>query len=146
MIYGNNHNDKKLKAEINELVGQPFGFLERLKLGGNGSPRIGIVDLSPALKEKFGESSERKFINIELRDKGILVYFRNHVNNYVWPIPFYHLSIFQSGTFNLHAHGLFLKLDTNASKDKFIGKMMDAKTAYGKKFSNQLGEVNQDLS
>ncbi len=133
MIYGNNHNDKKQRAEINELVGIPYGFIERLKLGGNGSPRLSVDEYSPQLKLQFGESAERKFINIELRKKGILIYFRNHVNNYVWPIPYYQLSIFQSGTFNIHAHGLFIKihLDTNSrSSNIFIKKMLKAKAEF----------------
>lgn len=127
MIFGNNHNDRKIKEAINEAVGEPYSLLERVRLGGNGSPRLSVKSYSEKLNAHFGEGSERKFVNIELRRKGVLVYIKNHINNYVWSIPYHQLSLFKSGTFNIHAEGHFIKIELenqHPSVQKFTKKLL----------------------
>ena len=59
---------------------------------------------SEKLAQCFGKSQDIKFVIIELRKKGIIVHIRNAVNNYVWLIPFHHLSIFKSDLLSIQRH------------------------------------------
>lgn len=133
MVYGNNNPSKEQIQEINELVGKPYGLGQRLKMGGNGSPRLIVEHYSPQLKKHFGENLSRKFANIEIRERGILIYFRNNVNDYVWPIPYYHLTIYKSENWSVHSQGLFLRMELDKGGTrikKFFRKLMDKRSDY----------------
>lgn len=127
MIFLNNHNDKDIRDEINAMVGHPYSFMERLKMGGNGCSRLYVEEYSPKFSKHFGESQDRKTINIELRENGILVYINNKVNNYVWVIPYYRLNIYQTKTFSIYADGAFIKVKKDSvfpMNKKFVDKLM----------------------
>ena len=80
-------------------------------MGGVGSGKLIVFSASEALNKCFGNSQDIKFVIIELRKKGIIVHIRNSVNNYVWLIPFHHLSIFKSDLLSIHGAGQFIKID-----------------------------------
>lgn len=118
---------------IRELIGLPFSWKKRFKDCPIGSPRLDVAEFSPHFSKHFGNRVDQKFISIERREKGILVYIRNPLNNYVWAIPYYQLSLFKSDTFNLHANGLFVRVKIAGAKPsvkKFLDKMMEARIAF----------------
>lgn len=133
MVYHNNKNSREQKDKIDAALGRTFNLVENFSMGGKGSPRILVRDAHPKLLPMLGHGSDQRFVNIELRPKGILVFFRNHVNDFVWPIPYYQLSLFAADTFNLHAHGLFLRLARGEKKgglERFYRKLMEQRSAY----------------
>lgn len=88
--------NKDVEKEIEELVGKSYSLMERLKMGGNGSPRLIVVDASNSIKELFEKDSYRNVCNIELRPGGIVVGFRAKLETYAWCIPYYKLLLFQN--------------------------------------------------
>lgn len=137
MIFNNNHNDKKIKKKISALVGTSFSWIERFKRKGIGSTRIKVIHTSAGLKDYFGRDQDIKYINIELRPKGILVYIKNKVNDYVWVIPFYKLSLYQSKHYSIHADGEFLKCDLSTiypRNEKFFRKIHEKKSQLANEF------------
>lgn len=128
MILGNNHNDLKVKRLVNEEVGEPFSLVERIKQGGIGSQRMLIKGASEDLAKCLAPDQDLKYASIELRPKGIIVYLRNKVNEYIWVIPYYKLSVYKSEFFSLHADGFKLRFHLGSvfpSNAKFIAKMLD---------------------
>lgn len=139
MILNNNYNDKETRKTINEQVGNSYSFIERLKLRGIGSKRVRVKSYSEGLKHMFGRDHGLKYTIMELRPKGIIIYIKNSLNEYVWLIPFYKLAIYQSSEFTIHGGGEFIKLELNEifpKNKKFIDKLNDLKTAFLKDFDS----------
>lgn len=132
MIHASNRFSKELIQKINENLGRKYSFIDRIKLRGIGSGQLIVTDASENLKLCLGNNHDTKFVIIELRPKGLLVYLKNYVNNYVWLVPFDKMALFRSQTFSIHSMGEFLKIDlTSIKKNKnnkqFIRKMMKSK-------------------
>lgn len=128
-----NNNSVKFRDKVEELVGKPFSIWQRMRMNGNGSGRIEVAAYSPQLVKCFGENSGRKHAIIELRPKGIAIYIRNPINDYVWCIPYRSLSIFQSNLYSIHSKGNYIKIDLNKSlkvTKSFFKKMFQEKTKF----------------
>jgi len=108
-----NQNTKSFLKTVEQTVGSSFSLLERWRMGGIGSGKLIVRTTSEKLAQCFGKSQDIKFVIIELRKKGIIVHIRNAVNNYVWLIPFHHLSIFKSDFLSIHGAGEFIKIDVS---------------------------------
>jgi len=130
LILDTTHIRKDQKQIINDLVGKPFSFLEAIKLGGIGSKRMIIGDISPNLESYFNSFQDIKYANIELRSGGILVHFDKGLTKFVWVIPFYHLVIYKTNGLSIHAQGKYIRFKTvnMFSKYKtFLNKLLDQK-------------------
>lgn len=130
MILGMNSNDKERRKLIDDCVGKPFSLMERIKKGGIGSRRMLIESASGEFEKCFGYNNDLKYANIELRPKGILIYIKNKVNDYVWVVPYYQLVIFQNRFFSLHANGLKIQFNMKSvypANRQFIKKMLLSK-------------------
>ena len=128
-----NNNSPKFREQVKELVGKPFSIWQRLRMKGNGSGRLEVAEYSFKLANCFGENSGRKQAIIELRPKGIIIYIRNHINDYVWCIPYRNLCIFQSNLYSIHSNGNYVKIDLNKSlklTKSFFKKMYQEKTKF----------------
>ena len=90
------YSREKEKA-INDLVGKPFGWRQRFRMGGVGSQRMLVEEANPEIKELLSLHNLPPFTNIELRPKGIIFWFRILLDNYVLVLPYYKLSVFQNG-------------------------------------------------
>ena len=88
MVHNTTYPDPQITYLINKTVGKPYSFLQRIKMGGIGSKRMNILELSPSLKAYQTITQETQFGFIELRPKGILVLVNRQLQNFTWPIPF----------------------------------------------------------
>ena len=88
MVFDTTYTDKEVTIEINNLVGKPFSFKERFKLGGIGSHRIMVTETSDKLEQYINPGHSIKHINIELRPDGIIVHLKRHTQTYAWTIPY----------------------------------------------------------
>lgn len=130
MILNANKNTKKFTDTIIKSVGESFSLLERFKMGGIGSSQLRVMEYSDNLAECFGDNQDIKFVIIELRKNGIIIYIKNYINNYVWLVPYSQLSVFKSNLFSIHANGTFVKINLKSvqkTNKKFIEKMMQKK-------------------
>lgn len=95
MLVNTSYNDKKINQEIDSLVGAPFGFFERIKMGGVGSPQMRIRTASREILSLLNKNTNRDIANIELRPKGIIVRFHSRLENYALVIPYFKLTLFK---------------------------------------------------
>ena len=50
MVINTTHHNSEQKQIINDLIGSPFSLVQKLKLGGIGSKRMIVDDVSPNMK------------------------------------------------------------------------------------------------
>lgn len=131
MFFDVSYQRKSTEDDIKELVGVPYSVWERLRLGGVGSQRFIVYGGNEALTALMEKSSSMHFCNIELRTKGVVVWFRIKLDNYALAIP-YHLLSVQKSDNQLRLMGgewkVILTPANNARLDnRFILKMMEKK-------------------
>ena len=130
MIYNTTYNNKEAKEVFEVLLGKPYTFLKALKLGGVGSKRMMIEQVSPKFLSMMNNVSDINYGNIELREKGIIVHINKGLKNYSWAIPFYQLHIYNTQTFSIHAQGNFVQFKKNnllRENKSFLDKLVDLK-------------------
>ena len=130
MIHDTTYTNKEVSVFFNDLLGKPYTIIKSLKLGGVGSKRMMIYQVSPGFSSIMNTVSDINYGNIELREKGILVHINKGLKNFSWAIPFYQLHIYNTETFSIHAQGNFVKFTKNKllrENKKFLGKLVDLK-------------------
>lgn len=140
MILNSTHTNKKNKILITDLVGRSFSFFESLKMKGVGSKRMIINDVSPNLKTYMNLISDVNYANIELRQKGIVIYINKGLKNFTWAIPYYQLVIFKTNGSSIHAQGRFIHFKNSKTfreNKTFFNKMLDEKIKYDSQYNFQ---------
>lgn len=128
MIVDVSYKSEENTRRINQLVGKPYGFLQRLKMGGIGSPRLSISDADEEISKLMNRDNNRNVCNIELRPKGIIIGFRSRLDPYVLVLPYHELEIIHSRIlyrFENHSHFIIVQLrKRDKSTRKFLRKLM----------------------
>ena len=140
MLLNLSYKDNKLKSKINKEVGSKFNIFEKLKLGGNGSPKLLITDCSSNINELLSLNNNIKNCNIELRKKGIIIRFRSLLETYGLIIPYYKLKIFKGkkDEISLYKDNFSIKLNINGKDVKdFFEKLKNQKYNFEKNFSKK---------
>ena len=83
MIYNTSYTNEDFIRESDEILGKAYGFFAKIKMGGIGSRRLIVEDISPDLKPKNLQTIDPNFSNIELRPKGIIVNFTNRLDPHI---------------------------------------------------------------
>lgn len=138
MILNSTHYNKDHKQLINDLVGKPYSFFEVLKLGGVGSKRMVIDDVSPNLKSYMNLIDDINYANIEMRSGGILIYINKGLKNFTWVIPYYQLVIYKTNGSSIHAQGRYIHFKNNImfkENKKFFDKLLNEKVIYDQQFN-----------
>ena len=132
MLQNVSYNNKKQQGEIDSLVGKPFTLLERLKLGGVGSPKLYVATSSKEIDALFLLDHNDNTCNIELRPKGIILRFRSLLETYALVIPYYKLTLYKGKAqeYSIYKDKQFVKVvaDTKATF-KFFSKLSAEKAA-----------------
>lgn len=113
MLYNTSYKNKKYAEQSIQTLGKSFSFFEKIKMGGIGSSRLMITEISHNLKPKNLQTIARNYANIKLRPKGIILHFTNKLERYSWIIPYYRLVTYSTKTFTIHLKGSFIKLKKN---------------------------------
>ena len=133
MIKNLSYNSKKINAVLLELVGRPFSFIERLKLGGIGSNKLVIADASKEIVELLRLDNNVNYCNIEIRKNGLIIRFRSLLETYGLIIPYYKLIIYkgESNIYSLYKDTSYIKFFAdNKSTSLFMKKIIRLKTDY----------------
>jgi len=133
MLFDTSRTNKDYTQQCTEVLGKPFSFFEKLKMGGVGSSRFIIEKISPKIQPENMQSSSINYANIELRPKGIIIHLINRLDRYSWIIPYYRFNMYSTKTFSIHSNGHFIQFKKNKNyKDnkKFITKMIDLKNDF----------------
>ncbi|MGC6428947.1 MAG: hypothetical protein ACON4Y_01300 [Flavobacteriales bacterium] len=84
MINKSTEDQKTIDAILKKECGASFSFLEKLKYGIYGSPRYQINIDKTILKElTFGQHTNLIYATLEIRKKGICLYFRFKNDEYI---------------------------------------------------------------
>ncbi len=132
MLVNNSYKSPELIQKINQEVGSPFRLIERIKLGGIGSPKLFITDCSIQINNLLILSTTINSCNIELRPKGILIGFHVRLETYLLVIPFYKLHIYKgkSDEYSIYKDHYFIKFrakKNDTAIHKFIKKVLHYK-------------------
>ena len=140
MILDSTHTKKSHKQIITDLIGKPFSFFESIRLGGVGSKKMIIHEVSPNLQPYLNTGSNINYATIEMRSDGILVFINKRLKNFIWIIPYYQLAIYKANGISIHAQGTFIHLKTNKvfkENKSFLDKLLNKKVAYDERFKFQ---------
>ena len=133
MIKNLSYNSKKINLVLLELVGRPFSFIERLKLGGIGSNKLVIADASKEIVELLRLDNNVNYCNIEIRKNGLIIRFRSLLETYGLIIPYYKLIIYkgESNIYSLYKDTNYIKFySDNKSTSLFMKKIIRLKSDY----------------
>ena len=122
---------------FNDLLGKPYSLIQAIKIGGIGSKRMIIDEVSPDFLKYINTVSDINYGNIELREGGILVHINKGLQNFSWAIPTYKVHIYKTNGFSIHADGNFVRFKNNKllkENKKFLDKIIDLKIENDKKY------------
>lgn len=132
MVRNVSYNSLKIKAEINSLVGLSYSWLKRIKMGGIGSPKMLILESSWAIQVELKKDTYPDRVYMELRPRGVCLYFRSLLESWVFAIPFRELKIFQSdGKLSFYGNQDWVKVECNSSvhiQAEFMRKLLKMKS------------------
>ncbi|WP_400078385.1 hypothetical protein [Winogradskyella sp. R77965] len=138
MILNTTHHNSEHKKIIADIVGYQFSLVQKLKLGGVGSKRMIIDDVSPNMKSMMNLVSDINYANIELRPKGILIMINKGLKNFTWIIPYYQLVIYKTNGSSIHAQGKYIQFRNSRTfkeNKKFFSKLLDEKVKYDMQYA-----------
>lgn len=133
MIINTTDNNTENKQIIADLIGSPFSFVQKLKLGGIGSKRMIVEEVSPNMRSLMNVVSDINYANIELRQKGVLIRINKGLKTFTWIIPYYQLVLYKTNGSSIHAQGRFIRFrnsKTFKENKKFFNKLLDQKVKY----------------
>lgn len=130
MVLNDTYNHEHINRQIIGSVGLPFGLLQRIKMKGNGSPRLLILESSTSIQKLLHLDNNTTWCYIEIRPKGIIVRFRSLLETFAFVIPWWKLVVFKcdAQVYTLHCDDNFVKLRIKTTVElKFIRRLMDLK-------------------
>ena len=131
MLVNNTYKNPETELKVNQLVGEPYSILERIKMKGNGSPKLDIIKASIHIYNILQLDNDRNTCNIELRPKGIIISFQKRIETYQLIIPYFKLVVFKADadTYTFYKDQYFIKvLITNPKSESFIQRVLEEKT------------------
>lgn len=138
MLFNTTHTNKESNELIDDCLGFPFSFLQSLKMGGIGSKRMIVDEVSNNLDNLLNKVSDINYGNIELRPNGILVRINKGLENYSWAIPYRQLVIYKTYGLSIHAQGKFIRFRNNKTfkeNKNFFKKMIRLKVESQEKYT-----------
>ena len=137
MLLNVSYNKPDVFAQIDTEVGRRYGFFERIKNGGIGSPKLFVNSASIEIQALYDLDSYLNTCNIELRPKGIIVRFRSILETFALPIPYYKLTLYKGSadeyTIYRDQHFLNIKGEQPAVV-AYFKKLQEAKTNFISQF------------
>jgi hypothetical protein len=129
-LYNISFKDKERDELIDAEMGIPYSLIAKIKLGGIGSRRMIIEDMSVNMSHLKSKVEDLQYGSIELRPQGIIVHVNLGLDVFAWTIPFYRLSIYNGDFFTIHGNGDYLQFNKEKSwleNKVFIKKMLRLK-------------------
>lgn len=131
MLLNVSYNRPKIKEQINNEVGLPFKFMERIKMGGIGSGKLTIHSCSIQIHNLLILDNNLNVCGVEMRPKGIIVTFRSLLETYALVIPYYKLKLYkgQSQVYSIYRDNYFIKVEAKEKRNhEFLKKILKYKT------------------
>jgi len=131
MLRNLSYNNPKIQKEVENSVGKSYGIIERIRLGGVGSPKLEITEASSEIAELLELDNNLKFCSIEILRKGVILRFRSVLETYGLIVPFHEMVIFKGDAtrYSLHHGSHKISVKTSLKVQVFFKKLMELKTA-----------------
>jgi hypothetical protein len=129
-LYNISYKDKERDELIDAEVGSQHSLISKIRLGGIGSRRMIIENMSVNMSHLKSRVADLQYGSIELRPLGIIVHVNIGLDVFAWTIPFYRLSIYNGDFFTIHGNGDYLQFNKEKSwleNNVFIKKMLRLK-------------------
>lgn len=136
MLANVSYNNKTQREAIDTSVGKPFTLLQRIKIGGVGSPKLFVTSSSKEIDALFLLDHNENSCNIELRPKGIILRFRSLLETYALIVPYYKLTIFKGSSESYSVHFEHHKVSISANSEPV--------RVFFKKIQHQKAAISQD--
>lgn len=135
MIVDVSYTDKKNTETIDEMLGQSFGFMQRIKMGGIGSPKLSLTDADDRVGHLMNQDINRNVCNIEMRPKGIIVGFRRGLDPFALLMSYRDLEIISidADNYTLKSKEHFISFKVrkrDKSTHHFIEKLREAQREF----------------
>ena len=135
MIYNSTYTDIEKDIETDNLVGKKYNLIKSIRLGGIGSKRLIVDELSINFKKLIQQKNDLIYSNLELRKKGMIVYVVDGQRRFTWVIPFYKLVLYKTPSFSIHSDGNFIRYGNELNHKQnlvFFKKVLDHKFNFNK--------------
>jgi len=132
MIRNVSYRNKNIEQEIEELVGRSYPLLDRIKMSGNGSPRLKVLSASKKILDILEKDNYINYCHVEIRPGGIVVGLRSKLESYSWCIPFYKLYVSQNKTgYRIYSDTEHVVVNNNKGNvGAFFRKLLNYKTQF----------------
>ncbi|MEZ7942000.1 MAG: hypothetical protein QMB45_09960 [Flavobacteriales bacterium] len=105
MLRNVSYNNPQINREILKAVGGSYSWVERIKFGGTGSPKLPLIEASSEIAELLNRDNNFNYCNIEICWNGVIIRFRSLLETYGLIIPFHQLGVFKAGN---ESYSIFL--------------------------------------
>ena len=133
MIYNSTYKNDELDNECEKIVGKKYNIIDSILLNGIGSKRLIVKKYSKNFIEIVEKKIDLIYSNIELREKGIIVYIATGQKRYSWVIPYYKLVLFKTPNFTIHCDEDFITFSNEINYKEninFFKKLIDHKIKF----------------
>jgi len=131
MLLNVSYNRPKIKEQINNEVGRPFTFMDRIKMGGIGSGKLKIQSSSIQIHNLLVLDNNLNVCGVEMRPKGIIVTFRSLLETFALVIPYYKLKLYkgQAQIYSIYMDNYFIKVEAKEKRNhEFLKKILKYKS------------------
>ena len=135
MIYNSTYKNDELDNECEKIVGKKYNIIDSILLNGIGSKRLIVKKYSKNFIEIVEKKIDLIYSNIELREKGIIVYIATGQKRYSWVIPYYKLVLFKTPNYTIHCDEDFITFSNEINYKEninFFKKLIDHKIKFDK--------------
>ncbi len=91
------YDDASVRAKVDAICGRPVPFWKSLRTGGTGSPRLILNDGPAALLALIDRAEDRRFVQLEIRENGLLVRLRQRLETIGIPLSWAMIGNLQNG-------------------------------------------------
>ena len=133
MIYNSTYKNDELDNECEKIVGKKYNIIDSILLNGIGSKRLIVKKYSKNFIEIVEKKIDLIYSNIELREKGIIVYIATGQKRYSWVIPYYKLVLFKTPNYTIHCDEDFIAFSNEINYKEninFFKKLIDHKIKF----------------
>lgn len=134
MLVNVSYNNPEIKGKVNEAVGGPFSFRERIKQRGIGLGHLIVTASSTQIQELLDLDNNWNKCNIELRPQGIIIGFRSILESFALVIPYWKLNLYKGKAeeYSFYIDHHFVKIEAKA-KDRrvhlFVKRILSLKAS-----------------
>ena len=138
MLFKTSQNQEKIREELERICGRQYTLIEKIKNGFYGSPKYLLKGMNPKdFDIDFEDYSDLAYCTMEMRTKGMAIYFRYKNEEYVLMSRYNQISFLSNdGIIETQSNNYILKLKVTDNKghQKFIKAFYESRNLFMKSY------------